>query len=231
MNFYFYLVLPFYFLKWNHYFSACENLSNSSCHFWKHKSIFLQILHHYSVPSNITLLHFLSQKYTLVKSSQLKWKFFRFSGAQVKLLLMSILNWHINSSSNLASFSWPWKITPPYFFTLNIIYFGQKRPIKVQNFDTFKCSSQNLSNSLYQFWNDKWIPLQILHHSPLSWKRTPLYFLPQTLHILVKSSPLKCKFFSFLIARLEIYQIPYVNFELTSQFFFKSCFILHCHDT
>ena len=101
----------------------------------------------------------------------------------------------------------------------------------MQIFDTFKCSSQNLSNSLCQFWNDKWIPLQILHHSPLSWKRTPLYFLPQTLHILVKSSPLKCKYFSFLIARLEIYQIPYVNFELTSQFFFKSCIILHSHDT
>ena len=42
---YFALVPPSYFMKWNHYFSACENLPNSSCHFWKHKSVFLQILH------------------------------------------------------------------------------------------------------------------------------------------------------------------------------------------
>ena len=33
-------------------FSACEKLPNSSCHFWKHKSVFLQILYHSSVPPN-----------------------------------------------------------------------------------------------------------------------------------------------------------------------------------
>ena len=49
-----------YFLKWNCYFSACENLPNSPCHFWKHKSVFLQILHQSSVSSNITLLYFFS---------------------------------------------------------------------------------------------------------------------------------------------------------------------------
>ena len=31
-----------------------ENLPNFSCHFWKHKSIFFQISHQYSVPSNLT---------------------------------------------------------------------------------------------------------------------------------------------------------------------------------
>ena len=37
---YFDLVRPFYFVKWNCYFSACENLPNFSCHFWKYKSVF-----------------------------------------------------------------------------------------------------------------------------------------------------------------------------------------------
>ena len=37
-----------------------ENLPNSSCHFWKHKSVFLQIFYQSWVPSNITCLYFLS---------------------------------------------------------------------------------------------------------------------------------------------------------------------------
>ena len=32
-----------YFLKWNRYFSASENLPNSSCHFPNHESLFLQV--------------------------------------------------------------------------------------------------------------------------------------------------------------------------------------------
>ena len=71
-----------------------ENLPNSSCHFWKHKSVFLQNLHQSSVLS---------------------------------------------------------KITPLYFFGSNILYFGQKQPIKVQIFEIFECSGQNLSNSSCQF--------------------------------------------------------------------------------
>ena len=37
---------------------------------------------------------------------------------------------------------------------LHNTYFAQKEPIKVKIFETFECSSQNLSNSLCQFWND-----------------------------------------------------------------------------
>ena len=64
-----------------------ENLQNSSCHFPSSNSVFLQILHHFSMS---------------------------------------------------------WKITPLYFFSSNNIYFGQE--------------DQNLSNSLCQFWNNKFIP-------------------------------------------------------------------------
>ena len=90
-----------------------KNFPNSLCHFWKQKSVFLQILHQYSVPSNITLLH---------------------------------------------------------FFSSNIIYFGQRQPIKVQIFEIFECLNQNLS---CQFWTEKSIPLQFLHHSSFSWRITP----------------------------------------------------------
>ena len=64
----------------------------------------------------------------------------------------------------------------------------------------------------------------IKHNSPIS-------FLPQTLYTLFKRSPLKCKFFRFSSARAKLPQIPYVNFELTSQFLFRFSIILHCHDT
>ena len=117
LHFYFDFVALFYFLKWNRYFSAYENLLNSSHCFWKRKTVSHQILHHASVSSNITLL---------------------------------------------------------YFFSAKIIYFGQKQSIKVKIFEIFECSGQNLSNSSFQFWNGKSIPLHILHYSSLSWQITPL---------------------------------------------------------
>ena len=93
-----------------------ENLLNSSFHFWKHNSVFLQILHQY-----------------LVSSSK-----------------------------------------SPLYFSSTIIYFVQKKPIKVQIIEIFECSRQNLSNSSCQFWTDTSIPLQILHHSSMSLHKTRL---------------------------------------------------------
>ena len=48
------------------------------------------------------------------------------------------------------------------------------------------------------------------HKSPVNFT-----FLAQTLYTSVKSSPLKCKFLRFLRARIKIYQIPHVSFELS----------------
>ena len=128
-----------------------ENLPNSSCHFRKHKSIFLHILHQSSVPSNITHLHFfLAQTlYTLVKGSRLKCKFFRFSSARIKICQISRVNF--GSTSQFSFKLVPSNITPLYFLSSNIIYLGQKQPIKVQISETFECSGQNFLNSSYQF--------------------------------------------------------------------------------
>ena len=59
----------------------------------------------------------------------------------------------------------------------------------------------------------------------------PYTFLAQTLYTLFKRIPLNCKFLRFSSARVQICQIPHVNFELTSQFLLKFCIILHCYDT
>ena len=54
--------------------------------------------------------------------------------------------------------------------------------------ETFICSGQNSSNSLCQFWNDKSIPPQILHHYSLSWYITPLLILRSHFLLWMKGS-------------------------------------------
>ena len=62
-------------------------------------------------------------------------------------------------------------------------------------FETFECSGQNLSNSLCQFWNNKLIPLQILHPSSVSQKTTPLYFFSSNNIYFAQKRPVKVKIF------------------------------------
>ena len=139
----------------------------------------------------------------MLKRSPLKWKSLRLLGAHVKIcqipyvnfettsrflskfciplqflkFLMSILKRKVDSSPNFVSlFSFVKDNSSAHFFWLKQYIFAQKESIKVKIFKTFECSGQNLSNSLYQFWNDKSIPLQILCSSSVSWKITPLYF-------------------------------------------------------
>ena len=99
INFFFLdLFLPFYFLKWNCYFSACENLPNSSCHFWKHKSVFLQILHHYSVLSNITPLYFFSPNIIYLDQKEpIKVQIVRLLGVRVKIRQITRVNFEATS--------------------------------------------------------------------------------------------------------------------------------------
>ena len=62
-------------------------------------------------------------------------------------------------------------------------------------FETFQCSGQNLSNSLRQFWNDKWIPLQILLPYSVSSKITPLYFFSSSNINFAQKEHINMKFF------------------------------------
>ena len=110
-----------------------------------------------------------------------------------------------NDKSILLQILYPcsvfWKIPPLYFLSSNniyiyiYIYFVQKEPIKVKILETFDWSGQNLSNSLCQFWNNKWIPLQILHPYLVSWKITPLYFFSPKNIYFAQKEPIKMKIF------------------------------------
>ena len=119
-----------------------------------------------------------------------------------------------------------WKITPLYLFSSSNIDFAQKDTIKGKLFETFECSGQNLSNFLCQFWNDKSILLQILHHSSLSWNITPLWILSSFFFYFGLKDLIKIPILRLSSALVKIYHIPHVIFQTTSQFFFKLCITL-----
>ena len=156
------------------FISVYANLPNFSFHFWKHEPVFLQILHQSPVPSNITPLYFFSSNINFGQRSQLKSSFLDFQVLESKFLkfLMSILKWQANSSSNFTLFFIVMTHNTSVNFKVIHFLLWTKRSHPTPNFDTFKCSGKNLWN----FSNHKSVFLQILHHSSVSWKITPLYF-------------------------------------------------------
>ena len=130
----------------------------------------------------------------------------------------------------LYPFSFIWKISPLYFFSSKNIYFAQKEHTKMKIFETFKCSCQNWSNSLCQFWNDKSITLQILHHSSLPWYITPLWILSSYFSYFGLKDPINIPILRLSITLVKICHIPHVIFQTTSKFFFKFCITLQCHE-
>ena len=108
------------------------------------------------------------------------------------------------------------KITPVYYFSSSNIYFAQKEHIKMKFFETFKCSGQNSSNSSCQFWNDKSIPLQILHHSSLSWQITPLWILSSYFFNFGLKDPIKISILRLSSALVKMCQIPHAIFQTTT---------------
>ena len=116
------------------------------------------------------------------------------------------------------------------FFKSKIMYFIQKKPIKVQSFEIFECSGQNSSNSSCHFSKQKSVFLQMQHQYSVPSRKTLLYFfLAQRSCTLFKRSPLKCKFLRFSSAQVKIRRIPHVIFESKSQFSFKCCINIQCH--
>ena len=143
---------------------------------------------------------------------------------------MSILKRQVHSPLDFVYLFGFMKDNSSVLFSSSNIYFAQKEPIKVKLFEMFECSGQNLSNSLRQFWNGKSFPLQMLYPYLISWKKTPLYFFSSNNIYFAQKEHIKMKVFETSSARVKICEIPHVNFEMTSQFLFKICVILQCHD-
>ena len=72
------------------------------------------------------------------------------------------------------------------------------------NFDTFKCSDENLLNSSCHFPNYKSVFLQILHDSLVSWYITPLHFFRSKVIYFAQKGPIKVtKLLSFLKQKIS----------------------------
>ena len=128
---------------------------------------------------------------------------------------MSVLNWEVNPS---AVFSFILMThNSPVIFKLKYFQLWTKESYQSPHFETYKCSGSNVPNSLCYFPNQKLAFVQILHHSLVSWKITPLHFFRSNI---TRKDQSKCKFLRLLSAWIQIHQIL-VIFETTNQFSFK----------
>ena len=160
--------------------SSGENLLNSWCHFSNHKSIFLQIFHHFSESWNIIPLYFLSPNIIYVGQKEPIWSanfgdFWVLESEFVKFP-MSILKWQVNSSSFFVWFFIVMTHNSSVSFKLINVLLWTKVSHQSPNFYIFECSGENLPTSSCHFPNQKSVSLQILHHFSVSWKITSLYF-------------------------------------------------------
>ena len=108
---------------------------------------------------------------------------------------MSILKRQVSSSSIFAWFF----IVMAHNSTVNLrlmhFLLWTKASYQSSNFDTFEWSGENLQISSCHFLSNKSVFLQILDHSSMSWKITPLYFFSSNNTYFAQKEPSKVKIF------------------------------------
>ena len=101
----------------------------------------------------------------------------------------------VNYSSNFASFFIVMTHKLSVNFELMHLLLWTKGSRQSPNFDTFKCSGENLPNFSCDFSNHMSIFLQILHHSSVPWKITPLYFFSSNVIYFGQKESIKTQMF------------------------------------
>ena len=177
--------------------------------------------HNYSV--NFKLIHFL----LWTKGSHQSPNFDTFKCFGENLLNFSSLFSNHKSVflQNLHISSVSWKITPLYFCSSNNIYFGHKEPIKTPNFLDFRVLGLKFVKFLMSILKQK------VSYSSIFVS----FFIVMTYNSSVnvklgQKDSIKVPILTFLSALLKFCQIPDVIFQTASQFFFKFCITLQCHD-
>ena len=138
---------------------------------------------------------------------------------------MPILKRRVDSSRNFVSLFSFIKQYSSVHFLAQIIYTLLKR-------STLKWKILRLSSTLVKIHQiphasfEMSIPLQILHHSSLSWHITPLWILSSYLSYFRLKNLINIPILRLSIALVKICIIPHVIFLTTSQFFFKFCITL-----
>ena len=121
-----------------------------------------------------------------------------------------------------------WQRIPLKFSNWNIC-FGLKEPIIVQFFRLLSALMKVHPNPHAIFETTRPGFVWILHNCSVLWKITPLYFFSSNLILWTKIAH-QSNIFGLLSGWVKIHQILHVIFETTSQFFFKICFTLQCHE-
>ena len=129
--------------------------------------------------------------------------FFQGLGSKLIKFSMSILRRQVISSSNFASFFIFMKHNSSVNFELILFLLWIKGSHQSPNFETFKCSGENLPYSSCHFPNHKSVFLQILHHSSLSWKTTHLYFFRSNQTQFAQKEPIKVENLRILSAQTK----------------------------
>ena len=142
---------------------------------------------------------------------------------------MSILKRQVSYSSIFVSFFIVMTGNSTVNLKLTHFLLWTKWSYQSSDFDTFKCSGENLQNSSCHFPSNKSVFLQILHHCSMSWKITPLFFSSNNIYFAHKES-LKWKSLRLSSPEVKICQIPYGNFETASRFLPKFCIPLQFHE-
>ena len=112
--------------------------------FKPHVSFCLNFATPFSVMAHISTEIFKLKHYILWSKRAHQWTIFRLLGALMKVHLIPHAIFDTTRPGFiqiLHHYSVSWKITPVYFFSSNLIYFGQKHPIQVKFLD---------------FWVDGW---------------------------------------------------------------------------
>ena len=146
---------------------------------------------------------------------------------------MSILQWHISSSSNFASFFIVMAQNSSLNFKLTHFLLWIKGSHQNPNFETFECSGENLPNFSCHFPNHKSVFLQILRHSSVLRKITGLYFFSANIIYFGQKHALKVQSFeTFECSRQNLLNCScqFWNFmSILVKPLVRFCIILHCH--
>ena len=130
-----------------------------------------------------------------------------------------------NSSNPQVNF----KLTSHFVFKFCIIlhFHDTNSPVKtpLPNMLWWKCAK------FLMFWKHKSFFLQIFHQYSVPSKVTPLYLFSSNIFYFGQQQSIKAQHFKIFECSGQNLSNSSWQFELTSQFHFNFCIILHCHDT
>ena len=154
-------------------------------------------MHQSSVPSNMTPLYFFRSNIDFGQRSQLKSKWFRLLGIQVKICQIPHVNFQMTSQFlfNFASSFIVTRHNSSVNFKLINFLLWTKGSHQNPNFHFFKCSGGNLPNFSCHFSNHKSVFLRILYHYLVSWKMTPLYCFSSNIVYFGPKEPINTQMF------------------------------------